>query len=117
MIDEKKLIEEIRLYVINVLRQDTSNEEKLSNEDVLGDVIIKIRNQAKIKGWIPCSERLPDKTGRYYIVSVKSIASDMEYTRPALYDNDGFSTKIDEWVVAWQPLPEPYKGEVKRNLF
>lgn len=59
-------------------------------------------------GWIACEDRLPEKIGGYYIVSVKSEVSGLEYTRPSLYDKDGFATRIDEKPVAWQPLPEPY---------
>lgn len=61
-------------------------------------------------GWILCEKKMPEKTRRYYIVSVKNEVSDLEYTRPALYDNSGFAIKITEKVIAWQPLPEPYRG-------
>lgn len=66
-------------------------------------------------GWILCEDRLPEKIGRYYIVSVKSEVSDLEYTRPSLYDKDGFATRIDEKPVAWQPLPKPYRPQTQRS--
>lgn len=60
--------------------------------------------------WIPCSERLPEKFGNY-LVSVKRhgwnceehIENDIAYWD----DLEGFH-KVDE-VLAWMPLPEPYK--------
>lgn len=58
-------------------------------------------------GWIPCSERLPEKFGAY-LVSRKGCS------RP---DISLYNEKFKQWswedVIAWQPLPEPYqpKGE------
>lgn len=54
--------------------------------------------------WIPCSERLPDKDGRY-----------LYYSETKGYYNIGIDMYIGgEWilpleVVAWMPLPEPYR--------
>lgn len=61
----------------------------------------------KPREWIPCSERLPEKEGRY------------------LCTNDelgGWITSINIWLgdhwlypnkkpIAWMPLPSAYKGE------
>ena len=62
--------------------------------------------------WIPCSERLPEELGTY-LVSIKRIGWNCE----EYVDNDiaywddleGFH-KRDE-VIAWMPLPEPYREE------
>ena len=62
--------------------------------------------------WIPCSERLPEKIGDY-LVSVKRhgwnceehIENDIAYWD----DLEGFH-KAEE-VLAWMPLPEPYKED------
>ena len=72
------------------------------------DTIESLYKKQSDSDWIPCSERFPDKVDRYYIVSVKSTVSDLEYTRPVLYDKEGFATRIDEEPIAWQPLPEAY---------
>lgn len=61
--------------------------------------------------WIPCSERLPEKTG-YYLVSgmsggVYSTGFDNMSEGFGYYD-DGFFIE-DDTVIAWMPLPEPYK--------
>lgn len=70
------------------------------------------------RGWIPVSELLP-KEGRPVLVSVKFKARLPKWVeKPTYY----YMTDIDVYddygwrdngknVVAWQPLPAPYKGE------
>lgn len=82
--------------------------DELSTNKFVMKIVNEIAEEYN-NGWIPCSERLPEGIGRYYIVSVKSAVSEVSYSRPALYEKDGFCTKIDEEVIAWQQLPEPYK--------
>ena len=61
-------------------------------------------------GWIPCSERLPEECTEV-LVSVKEI-DDSFYTRTS-WAQDGVwvikKTPLQPTVIAWQPLPEPYK--------
>lgn len=62
-----------------------------------------------VQGWIPVSERLPEKDG-WYLVTVRGYET---VTDVSLYSADGcawgdVSTK--QKVIAWQPLPTPYKG-------
>lgn len=62
-------------------------------------------------GWIPCSERLPDKSGNYIVCNKHS-----EIWVANWFDNTWWGIeKKCRWgnIIAWQPLPEPYqqKGE------
>lgn len=83
----------------------------------IGDTITQIKQLAikyidsvpsvDMPTWIPCSERLPEREGRY------------------LCTNDelgGWITSINIWLgdhwlypnekpIAWMPLPEPYREE------
>ena len=64
-------------------------------------------------GWIPVSERLPEKAGTY-IVSAKDgkreIVTFVKWqNRFKKWDLSGARAY---WKInAWKPLPEPYKGE------
>lgn len=76
-------------------------------------------------GWIPVSERLPEKDGRY-LVTCPSLGDDLEvstawYGTPLMpirpVKGKCFFDSDDEWgdvpyddVLAWMPLPKPYKG-------
>ena len=77
--------------------------------------------------WIPCSERLPDTNGRYivtrglkacnaiwnrvYIINYSDLMG-LKAEKIWWDGNVGKSDfqKIDD-VIAWMPLPSPYKGE------
>ena len=53
--------------------------------------------------WIPVSERLPEKNGEYLITGRQGAVNKRRYHDGHWYGN---------WsVLAWMPLPEPYKAE------
>ena len=137
MIDEKKLIEDIkdRLFINNALEQ----------------IFIEIVEQQPKIDWIPCEERLPDAEEEVYILAKrKYLDGDFKYiTTTAMYEdgtireNDScwywediegewdeeedcyiipkgwweckhynpdncYNNVVDDEVIAWQPLPQPY---------
>ena len=69
--------------------------------------------------WIPCGERLPEKAeGQYW------VCTDTGYQCQCRWTDDVYGLgSSGEWawkifdipqyshVIAWMPLPEPYKGE------
>lgn len=124
MIDEKKLIEQ---------RPEWLNENCIGNEkynkgwnDCNKYWCDTIREQPKVGEWIPCSERLPEepktnpvlkgKNLELYLVTTEygSNEQDKLYPFRAFWNGVNFT---DGWhildVIAWQPLPEPYKGEME----
>lgn len=62
--------------------------------------------------WTPCSKRLPDSSGTYLCTCIDAGRRLVTLIK--------WQPKIKAWnlngaraywkVVAWQPLPEPYKG-------
>ena len=96
MIDEKKLISafaENDLYLPEVV-------ERL------------IKSQPKIGGWIPCSERLPDKDGKYICTQKIYNLSNGKLSGKSVelveFYNGKWRRAIHLKVIAWQPLPEAY---------
>ena len=63
-------------------------------------------------GWIPCSERLPDDFMSFEYLTIRkghTLATITYYcvVNHKWYLSRNSSKEID--VIAWQPLPEPYK--------
>ena len=59
--------------------------------------------------WIPCSERLPEESGRYLISALDGIGrrTTVAPYQPR-YKAWTMTGRMAYWkVVAWQPLPEP----------
>lgn len=113
MIDEKKLIESVKAYKELGLGRNLHS---------IADTIIEIiESQPKVGEWIPCSERLP-KQDECVLVSYRSFMvwdKDIYSDKIAIIREDGWhwwdelETKVENEIIAWQPLPEPYKGEPK----
>lgn len=70
-------------------------------------LIEKIRNR-RFSGWIPVKEGLPEKNG-FYQVTEKFVDKIVVYQEYYFADRKEWSYRAD--VIAWQPLPEPYKEE------
>nr|DAH38336.1 MAG TPA: Protein of unknown function (DUF551) [Caudoviricetes sp.] len=68
---------------------------------------------APVIDWIPCSERLPDKSDFYMVCAYNGDTYD--YRKNWFYHEDdrGDSEWVGlipyEKVIAWVPLPEPYR--------
>lgn len=110
MIDEKKLIGELDAWWETLSPRTDARDSIIC--DVIESVIEKINNAEKVGEWIPCSERLPD-------VDIEVLVSCKDRTTKYLYiDTDYRSKKNGKWVyfgedvIAWMPLPKPYKEEV-----
>jgi len=65
--------------------------------------------------WIPVSERLPEKNGSYLVqVASSDGTATITFMMVEHYSEDEMWLHCDNKrrkVVAWMPLPEPYKGE------
>ena len=69
--------------------------------------------------WIPCRERLPLEEGVYIVSCVNHnhngrefVSGDYFYTSESNTEG-GFFDAFGADVIAWQPLPKPYKEETK----
>lgn len=79
---------------------------------------IENMDDEKENGWIPASERLPEESD-YYMACIYNEISNKCYCRSEwLSINNNYygelvwiDLKSYEKVVAWMPLPEPYKED------
>ena len=72
-------------------------------------VMAIVDNQPTVGGWIPCSERFPENKARVLITKTTGtvdIGHCNKNSNNEWRDSGGYKT---DNVVAWQPLPEPYK--------
>lgn len=76
-----------------------------------------------VQGWISVGERLPENSGRYIVtlndswaitvkVAVYGVMPQDTHNKKVfwIYDSCHDDLDITEDVVAWRPLPDPYKG-------
>ena len=132
MIDEKKLIECIHAYFVNVLESDESNEIDNRilkiNKDIcnitreqpqvnypLGDCIGDCKNCWKTKlvnpTWIQRSEGLPKEEGFYFCTVVGYHREDYRKVVKCWFSkNYNDFMEYGSRVIAWQPIPKPYEG-------
>lgn len=102
--------------LINSAEEMIKDEE--SPEKVLNALLTDLKAYEKFNGWIPVSERLPKEPKpnplldyrplELYLVSVEGE----KYPFRAFWNGRNFADGINkvEGVIAWQPLPEPWKG-------
>ena len=64
-----------------------------------------MRENQSAQQWIPCSERLPDQNGKYLVVGRQKAINILKFDGGRWYGKWG--------VVAWMPLPEPYREETE----
>lgn len=112
MIDEKKLIEDI-LQHENVLAS-ANHVYKSGYRDRQVEIIDIINRQPKVGEWIPVSEKLPEESGTYIVNAIENCIVHVTFAK--------WMKRMKKWnltgsrsywkVTAWQPLPEPWKGEV-----
>lgn len=79
--------------------------------DYIIDAIDNANCVAPKPHWIPCSERLPEEDGLYLVIDLAIYFG--EYS-PFIFKREKTSpTNTLKWgdIVAWMPLPEPYKED------
>ena len=60
--------------------------------------------------WIPCSERLPTKTGHYLCSFKKPNRIDNIFVDLAYWTGGRWYGYLANEINAWMPMPEPWKG-------
>lgn len=75
------------------------------------DFELWLEEQPTVGEWIPCSERLPEESGKYLGQldwgNITDIYFSKKWQKWNAHDSQEPKHAIE--VVAWMPLPEPYK--------
>lgn len=107
LIDEKKLIEELRKYADEL--GTVRGEIELAN-GVLKAISI-INEQPKVGEWVPVEDRLPKNGGAYLITAINDcggVYMDVSYydSQYKSFSPDGVE---DDIAIAWMDLPKMYE--------
>lgn len=102
----EKILEEMREASVFAKNYDGSVAECVT----IGAAERILRKHTKNDGWIPVEERLPENGHSVLICGIHGWIDVGWYIRGTW--RTGFSAaEIVKEVVAWMPLPEPYKPE------
>ena len=61
----------------------------------------------RVGQWIPCSERLPEDNTDVIVCFYSGTVTEMRYWGNGIFQ--GIYEHTTKVIVAWMPLPEPYK--------
>ena len=86
-------------YCQTYLFDSIDRDPKISLEDAK----YAIEQLPSAQQWIPCSERLPDQNGKYLVVGRQKAINILKFDGGRWYGKWG--------IVAWMPLPEPFKDK------
>lgn len=107
MISRQKLIEELET---EILENPIYNPEEECIEYGISPARMFeiIKSQPPADQWIPCSEGLPDDDGFYLATVLNGLG--YTTTQKLLFNGKGWCTDMPWEILAWMPVPEPYKG-------
>ncbi len=107
MIDEKKLIAEIREYIDEYKELDMQGMHNLKWCAMM-DALELVESQPKVGEWIPCSERLP-KTSQDLEVTCKNGGRFVAYYTGKNWYHCITNAVVD--IIAWKEPSEPWEEE------
>ena len=111
-----KVVDAIYEYFIKVVESMPTAVDTFTFQD-MNKAIEVGRGFGKLEGktersqgeWIPVSERLPEKMGTY-LVTLEYKEHGIGITTIWYHGKGiGWDLRVADEVIAWQPLPEPYK--------
>lgn len=86
----------------------------LNRSERLIDTIEALPSADRPIGWIPCNKSLPKENGKYIASLEDSVYPWANFFNGKWFmlSLNGIAREFGEYeVIAWMPLPEPYKAE------
>lgn len=69
--------------------------------------ILKLTEQYN-NGWIPCSERLPEENSSVIVCFVHGAVTELAFYGGLFHGIYDYNTNV---IIAWQPLPLPFRDK------
>lgn len=126
-------IKEAKRNVQRYMRKHKSDEdfiENISDDFVMGFMISQrmawddcdsrtLRENDYWGKWVPCSDELPKESDYYMACIYDEDVEEYDFRKTWFAHKDDYDMDESEWreiqlyerVVAWMPLPEPYKED------
>lgn len=96
--EEEFIYQSISPFCSNVLQRKISKKE-------LEEKLVR----AERMKWIPCNEKMPEDNTDVIVCFYSGTVTEMRYWGNGIFQ--GIYEHTAKTIVAWMPLPEPYKGE------
>ena len=94
---------------------EATKNQKYVFSSAINTIRGNLANFPTVNQWIPCSERLPDEKGEYLVTYHPcywdNVQQDIKVGIDSFRGKTSWAKKKHQRVIAWQPLPEPWKGE------
>lgn len=118
----KEVAENWKSQLVNCISEEGRNKclECAKEHELLAEWLTELQERREADRWIPVSERLPEinpNTHDFKEVQCTTIWEDVrvyKFGREIGYDTAHFWYGLrimDEYVVAWKPLSNPYESE------
>ena len=125
-----KYVETLDDFIFQTIRPycEETTQRLISKHDLENALIQYFKG-----GWISVKDRLPERDGKYLVVSKTASAEPPPYVKtawflnnlrdnfqfkyegepnePGFYNGDGEGDWVERYVTHWMPLPEPPKEE------
>ena len=108
----EKILKEIDREVEEYMEIDFGDEYNAGIKD-MAKMAEKIIRKHMNDGWIPVDDRLPEEAGTYIVNALNGERSIVTFAKwKNRYKRFDMTGARAYWrVIAWRPLPEPYRPE------
>lgn len=91
---------------------DCFSNEQFARREMFYAISDELQKKQRPYGkWIPCSERVPKEHGYYIVQTDGSHGNVVDIAEFGKYGNLIWGWNKASRVIAWMPLPEPYREE------